>query len=118
MNSLDSEKLEEITVDSNNICSTDLTPFARLVNLKELWLGNAYEKKINQGIYYSTQIEFNEKYPKEKENIRVASGGKFEGQLIIENYSLLISSLVFSKILFRRLLNLSLELLIKLIFLS
>ncbi|WP_172575386.1 hypothetical protein [endosymbiont GvMRE of Glomus versiforme] len=34
----------------------------------------------------NNQIEFNEKYPKEKESIRVASGGKFEGQLIIEDY--------------------------------
>ena len=34
----------------------------------------------------NNQIEFNNEYPKEKENIRIASGGKFEGQLIIEDY--------------------------------
>jgi Leucine-rich repeat (LRR) protein len=36
LNSLDSEKLEEITVDSNNLQTTNLTPFSRFVNLKEL----------------------------------------------------------------------------------
>ncbi|CAG8728000.1 5073_t:CDS:2, partial [Racocetra persica] len=51
LNDLDSENLEWLNIHSNNFSESDLTPFSRFINLRELMLSNLEEEKIQQGIY-------------------------------------------------------------------
>ena len=51
LQTISSEKLEEINISNNNISISDLTLFQNFVNLKNLGLGNWDKEIIEQGIY-------------------------------------------------------------------
>src|SRR6185312_3168233 len=48
---LNPEQLTELRISNNNLAPTDLSIFSQFKNLKELWIGNDNENKIQQGIY-------------------------------------------------------------------
>lgn len=51
LNSLNGKKLERINVQNNNF-SSDLIPFSKFINLKQLWLRNIYNQEmIEKDIY-------------------------------------------------------------------